>query len=716
MTTLNGIVTDITFQNEDTGFTVLKLQAETDPSPVVCVGVLPTVAAGSSITARGTWRRHERFGPQFEVESYELVRPTTGKAVYTLLSSGLIANIGPSRAKKIVDRFGVDTIAILDRNPEKLREIPGIGVKILNGIKEAWNSHKSIHDLMLFLQEYGITVNLAAKIYAAYGKKAKEVISLNPFTLIDDIWGVGFKKADAIARKLGYEHDSYKRIRAGLIVCLQNAVTDGHCYLPEKELIHTGASLLDVPEEMTTFSLDHLITSQQVIHENGNIFLPALYRAEKFTAEVVQSRCSSNGSMIKEADTGTFENWLKTYYRRTGFAADPKQADAIRGIISNSTFLLTGGPGTGKTTLLQVVVSYLREHNHLVSLAAPTGRAAQRMGSISGLKAQTLHRLLEFRRGKKGAVFSRNRDNPLLAETVIIDEVSMIDIFLMSSLLQALKPSTRLVLVGDNHQLPSVGPGNVLSDLIASKKIPHVHLSTIFRQAAQSKIVQSAHQIIRGAAPHFANDQNDNCFFIEENDPEKSIRIIVDLVAHRLPKSYSLDPVADIQVLAPMHKGILGTQNLNSELQRVLNTGGERIIRGDRAFSRGDKVMQVRNNYDREVFNGDIGFITGISPDSVLNVDFGNKTATYSVKDLDELVQAYCISIHKSQGCEFKAVVIPCTTRHYIMLKRNLIYTALTRARELCVFVGMKKALAMAIRNNEALSRYSMLARRIQVP
>ncbi|MBD3345635.1 MAG: ATP-dependent RecD-like DNA helicase [Chitinivibrionales bacterium] len=713
MQTINGIVTNITFQNEDSGFTVLKLQSEDSVTAATCVGTMPTVENGSSVTVKGTWQQHARFGPQFSVESYELVRPTTKKAIFALLSSGLIANIGASRAQKIIDTFGLETLNILDNTPDRLREIPGIGKKILSKIKEAWQQHKSIHDLMLFLQEFGVSINLAIKIYAAYGIKAKEVLSLNPYRLIDDIWGVGFKKADSIASQLGFTHDSYKRIRAGLIVCLQNALTDGHCYLPEKELITKGAELLEVSEEMVTYSLDHLCEKQSVIREGGNVYLPVLFNAEKSVAESVKKRCAEDNN-FSGGDSDSFETWLKNYCAKTGFRADPRQIEAIKGMVHSGTFLLTGGPGTGKTTILQVVVSYFRERNLLISLAAPTGRAAQRMGTISGLKARTLHRLLEFRPGKKGTMFDRNEDNPLDANVLIIDEVSMIDIFLMNSVMKALRPSTRLIFVGDNHQLPSVGPGNVLSDLIASHKVPHLNLTTIFRQAEESTIVQAAHGIIHGAVPRLVNNRADNCFFIEENDPEKSVDTIVDLVCSRLPKTYDFNPLTDIQVLSPMHKGILGTQNLNRELQQALNRNTERITRGERCFSRGDKVMQVRNNYDLGVFNGDIGFVVDISPDNGLQVDFDNRIISYHSRDLDELVQAYCISIHKSQGSEFRAVIIPCSTQHFIMLQRNLFYTALTRARDLCIFIGTPKALRIAINNNDAFFRYSRLAQRIE--
>jgi exodeoxyribonuclease V alpha subunit len=712
MTTLAGIVSDVTFRNDDSGFCVIRLQTDDRPAPVICVGAMPTLEPGESATLTGEFQLHPRFGSQFNVEKYEITRPATERAVAAYLGSGIFSSIGASRAKKIVATFGVATLDILDTKPQRLLEIPGIGRKTLEKIIAGWKKQASVRNLMLFLSQFGVTPSFAAKIHAAYGDKAQEIISQNPYQLIDDIWGVGFKKADAIARRAGYQRDSYRRVRAGLLFVVQEALADGHVYLPVDEVTSRAANVLEAPPELCVFSLDQMVAARDAINDGGRIYLPQSFAVENAVAEMLRARISrpDTGPGFPE---GKFESWLASYSIRTGWSGDPKQTEAIKAALTKPIFLLTGGPGTGKTTTLQVIVSFLREHSVTVALAAPTGRAAQRMGEVAGIAAQTIHRLLEFRPKKGGFFFARNAQNPVPARVVILDEVSMVDIFLFRSLLSAIGPDTRIMFVGDNNQLPSVGPGSVLADLIASRKIPHVHLTAIFRQAQKSAIVRAAHQIIGGTTPKFANDKDDDCFFLVEEDEGRCCATVVDVVASRLPRRYGFDAIADIQVLSPMHKGVLGTQHVNSLLQEALNPGRARLVRGERAFSPGDKVMQVRNNYDLGVFNGDIGYVTDIVDGSSLVVDFDGQRIAYNAAALDELVPAYCISIHKSQGCEFKAVVIILATQHYIMLQRNLAYTALTRARKLCVFIGAPRALSVAVQNDQALRRYSWLAQRL---
>jgi exodeoxyribonuclease V alpha subunit len=713
MENITGIVADVTFRNEDTGFAVVRIQSDTVPLPIICVGNMPSLEKGESVVVQGTWQTHPRFGRQLSVERYQVTRPTTPRALIALLSSGLFSSIGQSRAEKIVGRFGLATLDILDKSPEKLREIPGIGARTVEKIRDGWNHQRSIREIMLFLQQFGVSVNLAAKIHTAYGDKARDVISQNPYALINDIWGVGFKKADAVARHLGYEQESYRRIKAGLLFCLQEALGDGHLYLPRQELVEKATQVLAVSKELCVFSLDQCIQAKDIIEESDAIYLPLSFTVENAAAAMLRQRIARESVPDAACSKNQVEKWLASYCIRTGWQGDPKQVQAVVESLDNQIFVLTGGPGTGKTTTLQVIVSFLREQNRVVALAAPTGRAAQRMGTLAGLAAQTIHRLLEFRPGKGGYFFTRNGKNPLDADVVILDEVSMVDIFLFRALLAALRPRTRIIFVGDSNQLPSVGPGNVLADCIASGKIPHVNLTTIFRQAAKSTIVRAAHQIIAGRIPSFENGRGDNCFFINEDDPDRCLATIVDLVASRLPKKYGFDPIADLQVLSPMHKGTLGTLNINTVLQNALNPARAALTRGERKFCAGDKVMQVRNNYDSDVFNGDIGCIAEIIDEASLVVDFGGTRVAYDARNLDELVHAYCISIHKSQGCEFKAIVIPLMTQHYIMLQRNLIYTALTRAREICVFVGMPQALTIAVNNDNALRRYSRLGDRL---
>lgn len=710
MIQLKGVISRITFQNEESGFTVLRLRDDDTQQQHICVGVMPTIECGESIIAHGQWNNDKRFGRQFAVESYELTRPTTIEGIRMLLSSGLIADIGPARAQSIIDTFGAETLDILDNDPQRLLEAPGIGKKRLKNIVTAWQRQRHIKDLMLFLQEFGITVNFIYKIYKAYAEKAKEVISSNPYQLIDDIWGVGFKKADAIAQKLGFTHDSYRRIKAGIVFVLQNASTEGHVYLPRQVLIDKTIELLGINRQQLIYSLDHVIQEKIIIEEQQRLYLPAFYTAEKTIAHLLQQRIQTKHPPGKSPQPAELERWLNQYTQKTGWQPDPRQIDAISTALSSHISLLTGGPGTGKTTTLQVIVSYFSQHHSTISLAAPTGRAAQRMGTIAGLKAQTIHRLLEFNPMRTDNPFNRNKDNPLTTDVLICDEVSMIDIFLMRSLLQAIKLSTIVVFVGDSNQLPSVGPGNILADMIAGNTIPHTILTTVFRQAAQSRIVTAAHEIIKGIIPMFLNNKADNCFFIKKEDPQECLDTIQDLVTNRLPSRYELDPIRDIQVLSPMHRGTLGTKAINQLLQQSLNGKAKSLQRGETSYSIGDKVMQIKNNYDTGVFNGDIGYISNIIDEHGLTVDFSDTSVTYQIKDFDELELAYCISIHKSQGCEFNTVIIPVMTQHYVMLQRNLIYTALTRAKNLCIFVGSPKAVFIGVRNDQALQRYSNLA------
>ena len=713
MEQLQGIIKDITFRNEENGYTVLRLLPAPSDQPVICVGTMPAVEPGESLTVKGEWQLHPRFGRQFSVASYVTVRPVTPEGIAALLGSGLIANIGSVRAQKIIDVFGAATLDILDKEPRRLLEVRGIGEKTLEKILAAWRRRKHIGDLMLFLQECAITVNMASKIYKVYGENAKQTISQNPYCLIDDIWGVGFKKADAIAQKLGFGHDSFKRIRAGLTFVMQEAAADGHCYLPQTALVAAAASILEVKEEMALFSLDHILTDGALVRDEDRIYLPHLYAAEISVASALAQRAKRQNGAVANYNKAFVDSWLDSYARKTGWKGDEKQIEAVHACLKHGVCVLTGGPGTGKTTTLQVIVSFLREHFVPVALAAPTGRAAQRMGSIAGLSASTIHRLLEFRPGANGYRFERNQNHPLDAAMLIVDEVSMIDIMLMRCLLSALRDSTAVLFVGDANQLPSIGPGAVLSDMIGSKAIPHVELTTIFRQAAQSRIVVAAHDIIHGRVPSLSNEKQGNLFFIQEDDPERCSSTIVELVSRRLPARFGFDPRIDIQVITPIHNGVLGTRSLNIALKQALNPGSEALKRGDVSFGCGDRVMQIRNDYDRGVFNGDIGYVRAIEDETDVVVEFDSQRAVYEPKDLDELVHAYCISIHKSQGCEFKAVVIPVVTQHYIMLQRNLLYTAITRARELCVCVGTQRALAVAVQNTETVTRYSRLGERI---
>ena len=707
MERLEGTVETVTYQNEDTGFCVLQVRCAGGVH--ACVGSAPTVRKGVTVSLDGNWTTHKKFGRQFSFESYEITRPTTIEGITQFLESGLIKNIGASRARLIVEKFGLDTIAILDANPDRLSEIPGIGAKTLEKIKDSWAQQRNIRSLVLFLQDYDISAAMAARIYKTYGSEAKKRISENPYALIDDVWGIGFIKADAIASKLGFDTNSYKRIKAGLTFTLQEAASNGHTFLPQTELETHSAQLLKVTQEQVTYTLDHCANEEIFIRENECVYLPYLYKAESFVADDLSSRIS--GCFEKPtAEQQEVEDFISFYQTKTGWNGAPEQLEAVRRAAKSRVFILTGGPGTGKTTALQVIVALFKYLNLNVQLAAPTGRAAQRMGSISGITARTIHRLLEFKPsgGFDKYRFQKCAENPIDADVIILDEVSMVDIQLMKSFLSAVKKNTTLIFVGDHNQLPSVGPGNILSDMITCRLIPHVQLTHVFRQSAQSRIVTAAHEIIKGDIPNFSNAASDNCFLITEDDPQKCLDTIVDLVNRRLSARYSLNPLLDIQVLSPMHKGTLGTINLNIALQGILNKNESKITHGQHTFILGDRVIQTRNNYDSGVFNGDIGIITAVGKDTVA-VTFDKSPVYYEQKDFDQIIPAYCISIHKSQGSEFKAVIIPVSTQHYIMLQRNLIYTALTRARDLCILIGSRSALSIAVRNDKALTRNSRL-------
>ncbi|NLW32217.1 MAG: ATP-dependent RecD-like DNA helicase [Fibrobacter sp.] len=712
MDTLKGIIADVSFQNEDTGFTVIQLQVQSPKNRFTCVGIMPAVSPGESVTVEGQWETHKKFGKQLNVKKYEIYRPTTLEGISMLLSSGLISNIGPVRSKAIIDCFGLSTLTILDNEPQRLIEVPGIGKKTVRTIKGAWEKQKYLRSLMLFLQPYNISVNLAVKIFKKYGNDAQQKIKDNPYCLISHIHGVGFIKADQIAQKMGFSFDSYKRIRAGLVYVMQEAANEGNSCLPQEKLLAKACEILGVEEKFVTYSFDHAIKTGILINDNGVVYLPSYHKAETDITLNIHNRLQN--PVQKRPDFSTLNEWIEEYQKKSGWRGDSRQLDAIKNAIVNPVFLLTGGPGTGKTTVLQVIVSLFTRLDLKIVLAAPTGRAAQRMGNIAGIEARTIHRLLDYVPGEKGFKFKHNQNNPIDADVVIVDEMSMVDLLIMYNFLCAIKKTTSLIFVGDNNQLPSVGAGNVLADLISSNLISHVHLTRIFRQAAASRIVTSAHEIIRGILPRFTNEKTDNCFFLKESQPQSCLETIVDLVSHRLPARYGFDPVSGIQVLSPMHRGVLGTDNLNTHLQKALNSNNTGFSRGQYNYFKGDKVMQIRNNYNIGVFNGDSGIIRDIDNDKTVTVQFSEHNVEYEFSDLDQIIPAYCISIHKSQGSEFDAVIIPLVTQHYLMLQRNLLYTALTRAKKLCVFVGTYKALSIAVNNNKALKRYSGLAERLQ--
>lgn len=706
MTKLRCVVERITYQNAENGYSVMKVKVKGYDDLVTLVGNLLEVPAGSVLLCEGEWRVDKRYGQQFQCETWEEVMPATAYGIEKYLGSGLVKGIGPKFAKLIVGHLGTDTIEVIETDIERLYEVPGIGKKRVEKIRESWEKQKDIKNVMLFLQGFGVSTAYAAKIYRQYGKESIDKVKENPYRLADDIWGIGFKTADGIARKMGYEMNDERRLRSGLIYTLNQLADEGHCYAEEQQLIATARQLLEADEECIRTAMTHAIETEDLMLDGTGIYLPPFYYAECGTANRLSTLVHTKevGSIF----TARFD--LAKLQRETGIEYDEVQVEAIRQAIASKVMVLTGGPGTGKTTTTKAIIAALQSAGMRILLAAPTGRAAKRMSEATGMEAKTIHRLLEYN-PQDG--YKRNDENPLEGDALIVDECSMIDIILMNNLTKALPTTMRLVLVGDIDQLPSVGAGNVLRDIIDSGVIPVVRLTRIFRQAQSSRIVMSAHAINRGCFPDISNGQHTDFFFMKQEEPEKVAETIVSLVRDRLPKAYR-QPTANIQVLTPMQRGVVGAANLNMALQQALNYNTAALVRGGYTYKEGDRVMQLRNNYDKDVYNGDLGYVHSMDMEErTLTVDFDGQLVEYEVSELDELTLAYATTIHKSQGSEYPIVVMPVLMTHYVMLQRNLIYTGITRAKKICVLVGQTKALAYAIHNMKVLKRNTRLKERL---
>jgi exodeoxyribonuclease V alpha subunit len=655
-----------------------------------------------------------KFGQQFRVESCLSVLPATIVGIQKYLGSSLIKGIGPIMARRIVDKFGLETFDIIEDTPERLREAEGIGPIRTERITNAWQEQKEIREVMVFLQGHEVSPAYAVKIYKIYGDKAISVVKENPYRLALDISGIGFKTADKIARSMGIDPNSQIRAEAGIIHVLSELVDEGNVYYPDQELKKKAGELLEVDPAILETALATLAQQDRIIieelPEGKAIYLTPLYVAEANVARRLKTLIESTKQPL-QLDVEKAIEWVQGI-NRIELAETQKQA--IKKAVTGKVLVLTGGPGTGKTTLVNSLVMILEKKGQRILLASPTGRAAKRLSEVTGKEAKTIHRLLEF--SPKEGGFKRNEDNPLDADLVVIDEASMVDTILMNNLLKAVPVTATLLLVGDVDQLPSVGPGNVLKDIIASGCVETVILTEIFRQAQESLIIVNAHMVNRGEFPQLKpqQGQRSDFYYIEKNTPEEVLAVIKELCGKRLPNAFHFSPLDDIQVMTPMHRGTVGVSNLNAELQRLLNPEGKVITRGGRLFRANDKVMQTKNNYEKDVFNGDIGRIVSIDFDEQeVQVKFDDRLVNYELSDLDDLVLAYAISIHKSQGAEYPAVVVPLLSQHYIMLQRNLLYTAITRAKRLVVLVGSKSAIAIAVRNNKVQRRYTNLAAKL---
>ncbi|MDR3624474.1 MAG: ATP-dependent RecD-like DNA helicase [Chlamydiales bacterium] len=705
-----GYIERITFHSSENGFTVARLKEPKKSDLTTIVGSLPALQPGETVRLLGIWKFNSQHGMQFDVRECHMQAPADLHGIQKYLESGLIKGIGPVFATRIVNTFGLNTLDIIDKSPDALLTVQGIGDKKLERIKTCWGAQKSIREVMIFLQQYGVSPSFAQKIYKTYGDQALEKVKENPYRMAQDIHGIGFKSADTIAQKMGFDKTSDRRIQAGIEFVLQDLATEGHVCYPEESLILKAEEILEVPSQCILQEISALQTQTRIVRELFDnipfVWLKMYYICEQGIGREIK-RLLYAKSTLRSIDEKKAIPWVQQTLQ---IELATEQAKAVALCLQDKFHIITGGPGTGKSTITKAILTILDKVTSRILLAAPTGRAAKRMSEITKKEAKTLHALLEWSFTKNG--FKRSHEMPLECDLIIIDESSMIDTFLMYSLLKAIPDHARVIFLGDINQLPSVGAGNVLKDLIASKKIPVTTLNEIFRQAKGSKIITNAHLINEGKFPDIYTSANSDFFFMKREEPEEILNTIVELVTKRLTKRYRFDPFDDIQVLVPMKRGPIGTERLNIVLQEVLNPSNTPLFASGRRFHLHDKVMQIRNNYNKNVYNGDVGRITGIdTSEQEVILSFDGRKVVYEFSELDELVLAYAVSIHKYQGSESPCVIIPVHTTHFVLLNRNLIYTGVTRGKKLVVLVGTAKALHIAVNNDEVKSRYTGLIR-----
>ena len=722
---LEGSVDFISFQSKDTGYTVLKVKPIEGGDDVTVVGEMPGIHSDQKLLFRGKWFSHPKYGRQFRALSYEQVLPSTVRGLEQYLASGFIKGVGPVTAERIIKHFGEDIITVLEEQPERLLEVALIGPRKQDQIVKSWQEHRGIQPVVMFLQQHTIPMSFASKLYQEYGTETISMLKSRPYDLTN-LWGIGFQTADQMARRLSesnglWDAGNLERLKAGLRHALKEATREGHLYLPLEQLLDHGAELLAVTPESLVEALEGLLQIRELVAEprpgtdkNYDIYLNLFWHAEQQCAERLQTLLAE----VEAPETETLQQWLTNYQDEHELVFSPEQHLAVETAASNKVFILTGGPGTGKTTISRAILNWFQAEGDKVLLASPTGRAAKRLSELTGKEAKTIHRLLEY--DPHNNIFNKDQHEPLVCDVLLVDEISMVDTQLFSQLLRALPDKARLILIGDADQLPSVGAGSVLKDLLQSQVIPAVQLKTIFRQAQLSRIVLNAHQVNQGQTPTLlpptGSNRKEDAFFVQTHSPEETVQQIIDLMARRLPAAgYAPE---NIQVLCPMKRGIVGTQSLNQALQAVLNPKQQDKIEFQqvhRSFRQGDRVMQLRNNYDQDVFNGDLGEVVSINNrDRELGVQFSDKEVTYPAEQLKELDFAYAMTIHKSQGSEFPVVILALTNQHYIMLQRNLLYTAMTRARQLLVIVGQQSAIERSVANEQTRQRFTHLSERLQ--
>jgi len=713
MEKIQGHIDTITFRNEENGFTVARIKETGKAGLTWIVGALPSIQVGESLKCEGEWKNNPVYGMQFLVSKYEVEAPNTVIGIEKYLASGLVPGIGPVYAKRIVEKFGEDTLNVIDEDPKRLSEVQGIGKKRLATIITQWSEQKSIREVMIYLQGLGISTGYAQKIYKQYGDQSIATIKSNPYQLARDIWGIGFKTADTVAKGLNIANDAIERIDAGVEYVLSELSTDGHSCYPEEEFLKTAEELLEIELGKIENRLKDLANESRivlsVVDDRPFIWLKSLHTCEKGIVAALE-RLKSTACGLKDINVEKLMPWAE---KNLNIQLADFQRQAVGQGLKEKISIITGGPGTGKSTITNAILKITETITTKITLAAPTGRAAKRLSELTGNPASTIHSLLEY--DFKLAGFRRNYSNPLSCELIIIDEASMIDTGLMFSLLSAIPDAARVIFVGDIHQLPSVGPGNVLKDFLETNHVPAITLTEIFRQAQGSRIITNAHRINRGQLPDIRVQRSGDFFFLEETEPENILETIQGLVTERLPKAYNWDPIQDIQVLTPQNRGVIGTYNLNTTLQEKINPDGEPLIHRGKEFRVGDKVMQLRNNYQKEVFNGDLGIVTGINTeDQELLVQIDNNEVCYEYRELDELSLAYAVTVHKFQGSEYPCIVMPVHTTHYRLLHRNLLYTGVTRGKKLVVLVGSKKALYIAVNRDDVKKRFTGLGSFLQ--